>query len=293
MRSRFDQFIKQMTRAGFAPGGPVHTDQEVSPDARRIDVWFTPEAPGAEEALRPLGLLGRIGMTACTLEAFHRTPGGMEVMDCICKQHLFRVMLARRAPRTPLPVQWVISSGRPETALVGLRFEALTAWGAGIYEAPPLTYTRLVVVAELPATRDTLLVRLMGAGGVLDRAIAELRMLPLDAPERSLALPILLSLRLEIPADPSERTEDDQEFVMSTQDLVEKFIQEQRREGRQEAMREDVIDVFTERFGPPPGDVTAILGRTNDLATLRGWLKLVARSSAEEALAAIRGEAAA
>ncbi len=42
MRSRFDQFAKQMIREGFAPGGAVETDAEVSPDARRIDVWFTP-----------------------------------------------------------------------------------------------------------------------------------------------------------------------------------------------------------------------------------------------------------
>ena len=122
MWTRFDQFAKRMTRAGFGPGGPVHTDQEVSPDARRIDVWFTPVAPAVEELLRPLGLLGRMGFTACTLEAFHRTPGGVEVMDCVCKHHLFRGQLVRREPRTPLPVQWIVSSGRPESALSGLWF---------------------------------------------------------------------------------------------------------------------------------------------------------------------------
>jgi hypothetical protein len=37
--------------------------------------------------------------------------------------------------------------------------------------------------------RDTLLVRLLGAGSVLKQAIAELQALPADAPERRLALP--------------------------------------------------------------------------------------------------------
>jgi len=54
----------------------------------------------------------------------------------------------------------------------------------GIYESPPLLCTRLKLVSELPVTRDTLLVRLLGAGSALKKAIAELQALPADAPER-------------------------------------------------------------------------------------------------------------
>ena len=57
-------------------------------------------------------------------------------------------------------------------------------------ENPPLHCTRLVVVSELPVTRDTLLVRLLGAGSTLKHAIAELQALPAEAPERRLALPV-------------------------------------------------------------------------------------------------------
>lgn len=67
----------------------------------------------------------------------------------------------------------------------------------GIYESPPLHCTRLVVVSELPVARDSLLVRLLGAGSVLKHAIAELQALPADAPERRLALPVLLRLTLD------------------------------------------------------------------------------------------------
>ena len=133
-------------------------------------------------------------------------------MDCVCKQHLFRTLLKRRRPRPPLPTQWIVSSGRPEIALRGLEFKASVRWGAGVHDAPALTHTRLVVVGELPETRDTLLLRLMGAGSVLLRAWKELKTLPKEAPERALALPILLRLRLEIPADPKKRTKDDEEL---------------------------------------------------------------------------------
>lgn len=292
MRSRFDQFAKQVTGLGFSRAGPVHTDEEVSPDARHIDIWFTP-GPAAAATLAPLGLLGRIGSAACTLEPFHCTPGADEVMDCLFKQHVFRGILARRSPETALPTQWIVSSGRPNTALAGLRFKKSGAWGRGIYEAPPLMHTRLVVVSELPVKRDTLLMRLMGAGATFERAVADLRRLPEDAPERVLALPILLRLRLETPADPAQRTRDDEEFLMSTQDIVETFIQQQRsegrNEGRDEGFAEAVIELYTERFGSPPDDVAALVSQTHDRAALRGWLKLLASGSREEVLAAIRG----
>ena len=165
-----------------------------------------------------------------------------------------------------------------------------------------------MVVADLPVTRDTLLVRLLGAGGVLRRAIADLHDLPVDAPERELVLPILLGLRLEMIEKPVKATQDDLEFIMSTQEIVEKFIQEQRRagiqqgielgvqqglqRGLQQAMRQDILDVFTERFGSPPADVAALVARTDDVTVLRGWLKLVARASMEEALASMRNASA-
>jgi hypothetical protein len=47
---------------------------------------------------------------------------------------------------------------------------------------------------------------------VLKHAIAELQTQPAEAPERRLALPVLLRLRLTVPSDPAQQTSDDQEF---------------------------------------------------------------------------------
>src|SRR5262249_52942846 len=84
------------------------------------------------------------------------------------KHDEFRHFLSR--PKTPplpmlppLPILWVISSGRPDAGIDGLRFQPMPGGLRGIYESPPLHYTRLVVVNELPVTRDTLLVRRLGA----------------------------------------------------------------------------------------------------------------------------------
>jgi hypothetical protein len=303
MRSRFDQFDKQMAREGLAPGGHVETDAEVSPDARRIDIWFTPNPDVPFEVLAHLGLLGRIARTACTIEPFHDTPDGDVVMGCVCKHYFFRALLARRERPPPPPVQWIISSGRPTGALDGLCFKAASMWGAGIHQAPSLTHTYLIVASELPETRFTLLVRLMGAGRTLKKAIAELKALSEDAPERVLALPILLRLRFEIAADPHDRTPDEQEVFMSTQDIMDSLLAQHHQqgldegrklgldEGRDQGLAEAVITLYETRFGAPPSDLVAIVERTHERAVLRNWLKLVGTGSAEEVAIALRNEA--
>lgn len=222
IRTRYDRFGKQMVRAAVARRGPVETDAEVPADTRRIDLWFMPD-PARDPGPSTLGLLGRITAGPTTLELFHDTPGGDALAACIIKHGQFRHYLTLGDSPPPIPTQWVISSGRPVTAIEGLWLRQMTDWPPGFYEGPPLLWTRLVVVSELPVARDTLLLRLLGAGLVLRRAIADLKALDPEAPERLLALPILVRLRLEALADPTHRTSDDQEFLMDTQDIVERW----------------------------------------------------------------------
>ncbi len=210
-RTPFDKFGKQMIRTALETRGPVETDAEVTADTRRIDLWFTPDAT------RPavnghLGLLGRITAGPSTFEFFHKTPSSEVLAACLIKHGEFRHFLTLRTTPPPTPTQWVISAGRPDGGIKGLWLRPMTRWPSGIYEGPPLLWTRLVVVSELPVARDTLLLRLLGARRVLQQAIAELKALPAEAPERTLALPILLRLRLDIPTDPANQTSDDQEF---------------------------------------------------------------------------------
>ena len=225
IRTRFDQFGKQMVRSAVASRGAVETDAEVPADTRRIDLWFMPD-PAGEPVPAYLGLLGRITAGPSTLEFFHNTPSGDDLADCLIKYGQFCHYLSLRKPPPPIPTQWVISSGCPKGGIEGLRLHRLEGWPPGIYEGPPLLWTRLVVVSELPVTPDTLLLRLLGAGQVLKQAIAELKALRAEDPGRSLALPLLVRLRLEIPTDPAQRTDDDQEFLMQTQDIVETWRQE-------------------------------------------------------------------
>lgn len=303
MRTRFDQFSKQMVRAALEARCAVETDAEVLADTRRVDLWFVPEASRAA-ATDHLGLLGRMTQTSGTFEFFHNTPSGDELAACLVKHGEFRHSLSLRRIAAPTPTQWVISSGRPEAGIQGLGFRPMTGWPRGVYEAPPLLWTRLVVVNELPVARDTLMLRLLGAGSVLKLAIAEIDALPRDAAERALALPALLRLRLAVVSDPAQQTSDDQEFLMDSEDVVEKWwreavqhgVEQGRAEGAQLARAEGracaLIDVYEARFGAMPGELRAMVEDTHDEATLRGWVKLAGTGSADDLAAAIRARRA-
>lgn len=307
MHNRFDQLVKRLARRGLTPIGRVETEVEVSPDSMRIDVWFWPHAGRGRPALAPLGLLGRMARRSCTLEPFHRTPTGDQVADCVVKHRLFCRELRRRKPPAPAPVQWIIASGRPAAALSGLRFVD-SPLGKGVHEGPPLTRTMLIVVSELPRTRDTLLVRLMGAGPTLSHAIADLKRLPRDAPERRLALPILVRLRLEIPTNPAKQTKSDREFLMRTRDierylkhleeleakeeLGEKSREKGREEGRKEGLAAAALAAYHARFGAaPPAALAAAVEGASDEAALRRWIEVVTTKSEQEIAAALRGAA--
>jgi hypothetical protein len=255
----FDRLGKEMVRDSVEGRCTVESDAEVTASTRRIDLWITPRddsAPAPEE----FGLLGRITSTSVTLEFFHNTPSGEELHGCLLKYGEFRRLLSRRKTLPPIPRQWVISAGRPDTGIVGLGFHPMAGGMLGIYESPPLHYTLLVVVSELPVLRDTLLVRLLGAGAVLKQAIVELQALPAEAPERRLALPVLVRLRLTVPNDPAEQTGDDQEFLMNTKDVYEAWrratIQEGVKQGFQEGLelgvereRRLLLRLLRRRFG--------------------------------------------
>jgi hypothetical protein len=236
-RTPYDRFGKQMVHDALEGRWSIETDAEVPADTRRIDLWVTPRDASAPLPDH-LGLLGRIASRSVTLEFFHNTPSGEELHACLIKHGEFRHFLSRRKSRPPLPIQWVISSGRPHAGIDGLGFRPTTGWPSGVYESPPLHYTRLVVVNELPVTRDTLLLRLLGAGSVLKQAISELQALPSDEPERRLALPVLVKLRLTVPIDPAEQTSDDQEFLMNTQDIVETWRREAIQEGVEQGVKQ-------------------------------------------------------
>ncbi|MFT3771331.1 MAG: hypothetical protein QM820_38435 [Minicystis sp.] len=141
------------------------------------------------------------------------------------------------------------------------------------------------VLRELPRERDTLLLRLMGAGAVLRDATADLLALPEDAWEREVALPLLIALRFEIPQDFSG--EDERELLMSTTDLYEHWKDHYKSEGVKQSLRM----VYKARFAAMSDETAAAIEATHDVAILNRWLDLIATSTPDEILRTIRATA--
>jgi hypothetical protein len=283
MRTRFDQFGKQLLRRALEGRGVVETDAEVSVETRRSDVWFTPGSDSGED-VGYLGLLDRMTRSASTVELFHATPCGDELAGCVIKHGDFRHQLSLRKARPQVPMQWVISSGRPNSGIEGLWLRPMASWPPGIYEGPPLLWTRLVVASELPAERDTLLVRLLGADGVLKQAIKELEALGADDQRSMLARPILIRLRLEIPADPADQTSDEQDFLMATQDILEVYDRKLIETG----VKRTLVSFYEARFGAMPEDLRVAIDEMHDESTLTSWTALMATCTADEVATVIR-----
>lgn len=309
MRTRFDQFAKQLIFGALSPGGSAQTDAEVNHETQRADVLFEP-TPERSHSLRTAGLLGKLASGVSLFEPFHRTPDLRDLKGCLRKllafEHAAEMRASRTTPQSMGPLLVVLSAGRPVAVLHDFAFRRARGFPKGVYHAAPGLKLWIVVIRELPTTRETLLLRLMGAGKVLRRAVAELVALPDDAPERTLALPLLVSLRLEITEDPAPGSAEDEEFLMSTHDIVEAWKQQWLEEGMQRGIAQGVergiaqgiergiaqgveqgiartlIDVYEARFGTIPAELRAALERTHDEAALRSFSKLFGVGSASE-----------
>ncbi|WP_437485743.1 hypothetical protein WME75_01720 [Sorangium sp. So ce1014] len=213
-----------------------------------MDVWYVPD-PDRATSRAELGLLGELAAEPCLFELFHDTPGPAELRGCVRKQLHWHHELERRAgAEVPFPRLCLLSSGRPATVLDAFRFEPVPG-RPGLYRAAPGWQIDLVVISELPRTRDTLVLRLLGARTVLRDAIRELTALPEDAWERSIALPWLVRLSFETQADPSARAAEDaeeEEIVTEAQQWFEQLKQSLRDEARKEALQEGIKEGLKE-----------------------------------------------
>jgi hypothetical protein len=102
---------------------------------------------------------------------------------------------------------------------------------------------RIVVLAELPRTRETLLLRLLGSGRLLREALADLAMLPDDAWEKSIATPLLVHFRLGS-EEPATNKEDDvsAEIQAWFEDYQRKLRAEERTQGRNQGLAEGLAE---------------------------------------------------
>jgi hypothetical protein len=149
----------------------------------------------------------------------------------------------------------------------------------GVYHAVWGLALRIVVIAELPRTRETLLLRLLGTGRVFSQALADLAALPADAWEQSVATPLLVHFQLGSHEHPSNEENDMSAEIRAwfedyqrklRSEIIEEGRKEGHEEGRKEGERSLLLRLLHGRFGELPAPIIARIAAA-DVADLERW----------------------
>ena len=277
-RTPFDTYAKDLTLAMLTPFGAAESDARISAEAQYADLRFVRAPRRGGDGIDDF--LTRALAPRMLFEFAHHPPDVATVVSWLVKRDVWFLALRREARRrrqkgpTLPPTLCALTAGDPVEARVA--WGMLTPTSPGCYDGPPSGTYKLIVINQLPVTRDTLLVRTMGGGATLRGALAELDALPLDARERTLAAPRIGQLRIALLGDPSPEAK---EIVMQAQKIYDKLMQQQlnlgRKEGRQEGLAEGlraaIADVCTARGLKLTTPQRARLAAEGDAATLRQW----------------------
>lgn len=295
-----DQFSKNLLREIMSRFGTPETEVEVVAATQKIDVYCVPD-PALAGQRAETGVLGELCAEPGLFETFSSTPTLAVFRRCANKQLTWHHELERRArgatggagegaeptPAPPFPVLVVISQGRPESVLQGYRFEAV---GAGVYGAAPALSYRLLVLSELPRTRETLMLRLLGANRILREALADLAALPPEAWEHGVANPLLLHFRIEELRRPDEEADDMatefrqwyEGYLRDQKHLIDVTRQEGRQEGQREGERALLKRQLRSRFGDVPAAVSARIETADDTDVDRWSVLILTAHSLDE-----------
>lgn len=288
MRNCFDRFTKEVLEEAMSRAGEARPGLECAPDAQIIDVWFEPRGEPSPE----LGLLGRMAREPCLIESYSGTVDLDEARECLRKQLAqYRVLKNQSAEHwgTP-PNLWILSTGFPATVKRAMGFEQAAGWPPGVYRMGEDWRAWLVVRSRLPRDRATLLLRATGIGRVLLEALEDLAALQEGAFEKRVLVRRLALLHLELKTRPSERSPEEEEFVMNAEQMLQELEAKARMEGREEAARQMLLDVYQARFGAMPLQLSTALSSLQGLERLRRLVQACATQPAEKVQQMIVGD---
>ena len=297
-----DRFAKEYLEELLSPIGTVNVGRDVTSEVREIDVYFTP-SNAIPEYSETLGLLGKMANTTAIFEPFRNPANVSEICSCLGKLLDVRGELERKFRRehtryddAQLPKLWILMPTASK-ALVD-SFNAIPDtenWMQGIYFLGESLRTAIVAIHQLPETPETLWLRILGKGGVQQRAISQLSALAADDPLRIIALELLYRLQSNLVTDaPQELEPEERELIMTIAPLFQQEIQaaqQQAREeglergleqglerGRQEQQRLILENFLRVRFGELSPKMTVFLSPISKLAAAEFTVLLLAIS---------------
>jgi hypothetical protein len=208
-----EAFTQPYLRALLPGLGDISGDPSTTTLAQSIAFQPTPQTANAR---RFLGVFGQILAYPCWLHPLDRCIQPADIHLPIEPATGYAPILWICTPSLSLPQRW--------------QWKLKPDWGKGIYDVAPQIV--VVVLDQLPATPETVWLRLMGEGKLQAQAIADLMRLPLNHPQRRRTIDILATIRINLTAQ-SNLSPELQEIVMNLTPAYEKWRRDTLAEGHE------------------------------------------------------------
>jgi hypothetical protein len=224
----------------------IHTQYPVQPPAQFADAFVSNEAHDPELMWLTLGWLGRMARVLALLEAYTTDVSLEDGRSCQRKQlnllHTLELEAEAQARegkarlRVPLPWLWLLTWSRPRTLIRawGMR-EGTEDWPRGFYLAPEGFSLGIVVLPELPRTRETLPLRMFGNDDVRRGLRAEYEALAEGDPMRQALGKMLTCWQLWTLGQPQDNKTT--RWLMDYMQVVRREMQKIKDEGWREGLK--------------------------------------------------------
>lgn len=245
--------------------------------ASNLDFWFTPYSPKLARSAKELGVLKRWADTPFLLAPLNQAVTQTEIRIYLSRLLDVQVELERMAPQDnpsiqskDLPRLWVISPTISPSLLAGFRARLDEEnWLNGIYFLADHLRTAVVVIDQLPHSKETLWLRILGEGTVQEQAIEELLALPEANRLRSNVIKLLTNWRLHLEMS-KDLNESEHELIRNLSPVFSEWRQEQIRQGlyfvlenllrfRFGSLDEHLSGIIQPLLKLPPAESTALL----------------------------------
>ena len=317
VRSPHDELAKELYSHIFERVGVVQAHARAVAAAQYVDlvVEVDPNTTDVARELQEYGMLARMVDHGVVLwEFFRRPPSTAAILLCLGKQITWwraqdkgaevaldetRVQTPRRAGgalkgkrgtsqsarmQRPLakrpPRLWFVCAGKPRKALRALGFAASSEWPCGVYLSPPGHHAGVIVTSELPATRETLFLRLLGSGATFRAACREVDALPPGA--RSVVRRALLFYAGWLGQLPAQHV-DEETLMAVDHSLYNQWYQENFGEaearGETSALVRAVLAVLEARGIVATADQAKRISDCSDPKQLERWLTAAATAT--------------
>ena len=264
-----DQFAKDYLEELLTPYGTIQSPRRVAGEVRQIDLWFSPN-PEPRLSPEPLGLLARTLQHPAIFEPYRNPVTADEIRDCVLKLLVISAEQRREARReqtslaeSDQPRLWILTPTASAPLLEGFGATLeVENWGEGIYQLSAQWRSAIIVIHQLPRTRETLWLRVLGRGQVQEQAFDELEQLPPGNPFRDNALMLLNRLKANLEMTPNLNQED-RELIMRLSPLFDQQLEAAQlsglERGREQGQREAIASLLEARFGPLDNELSQLL----------------------------------